>query len=158
MKTRMAALTLGLSLAGCAPATINGTMTNPAKSKDKLESMQEYDIGPYKENHRYYVTVKDWSPTELGVQVKIAEIGDCALAKSYSYTLIDDLGKAHVMQATGEPAVTTEKGAGSATLTVSTFGGRFDVPVGADSKAVLIQQRPQPGTSCPALDFRWQFQ
>lgn len=158
MKTLRTMMLLGLGLAGCAPTMVSGVMNNPAKSKDKLTSTQEYDIGPYKENHRYYMTIKDWSPTQLGVEVKLADIGDCALAKSYSYTLVDDLGKSHVMQSTGEPATTTEKGAGTAQLTVSTFSGRFDVPVGADSKAVTIQQRPQPGTGCPALDFRWQFQ
>jgi hypothetical protein len=148
---------LGLA-AGCAATLVAGTMPNPAKSADKLESTQEYDIGPYKEDHRFVMTLQGWTATSLGVRIKLADVGDCGLAASYAYTLVDDNGGRHPMQPTDPPAQTTEPGRGNVTLTVSTFAGRFDVPIGADAHAVTVEQRPQPGHPCPALDFRWTFQ
>jgi hypothetical protein len=155
-KLRMLVSSLCLT-AGCAPTLVSGTMSNPARTQEKIESSQEYEIGPYKENHRYEVTLKDWTPSTLGVRIKLADIGDCAKPESYTFTLIDDHGGAHPLRPAGEPTQTTEKGRGTATLTVSTLSGSFDVPIGADAQAVTIQQRPQPSVSCPALDFRWTF-
>jgi hypothetical protein len=158
---KLARLALALCACGaaaCAPRLVAGTMTNPARAKDKLEAAQEFDLGPYKQNHRYKLTVKDWTPSSIGVEVKLAELGDCALAQSYVYTLVDDGGGRHPMRAAGEPTQTSEKGDGSATLTVSTFGGTFDVPIGAETRQITIEQRPQPGVGCPALDFRWTLQ
>lgn len=143
---------------GCAPTLVNGSMTNPARSKDKLSSTQEWDIGPYKENHRYTMTLKDWTPATLGVEIKIADIAECGNSDSYTFTLVDDNGGRHALNAAGAPAMTTEKGRGTAMLNVSTLDGSFDVPVGADTRAVTIEQRPKPGVDCPALDFRWTFQ
>lgn len=147
-----------LASAGCAPALVSGTTTNPAKSKDKLAATQEYDRGPYKENHRFTMTIKDWTPTSLGVEIKVADIAECGKTDSYSYTLVDDKGGTHPLKPTAVPTETTEKGAGTATLTVTTLDGSFDVPIGADAQAVTIQQRPKPDVDCPALDFRWTFQ
>jgi hypothetical protein len=149
---------LGLGCAGCAPHLVQSSMTNPARTHDKLESAQEYDIGPYKENHRYAMTVKEWTPSSIGVQIKLADIGECALPQSYSFTLVDDQGARHPFRAVGDPTQTSEKGAGTATLTVSTVSGSFEVPIGPDAHAITIEQRPQPSISCPALDFRWTFQ
>jgi len=147
-----------LLTAGCAPTLVNGTMSNPARSKDKLSSMQEYDVGPYKENHRYMMTLQNWTPSTLGVEIKVADIDECGKTDSYSYTLVDDQGAQHALKPEGDAKVTTEKGRGTAVLTVTTLDGSFDVPIGADSRAVTIQQRPKSGASCPALDFRWTFQ
>jgi hypothetical protein len=144
--------------AGCAPTLVSGTATNPARSKDKLTSMQEYDIGPYKENHRFTMTIKDWTPTALGVEVKVADLAECGKTDSYSYTLVDDKGGKHPMKPAGVAAEKTEPGRGSAILNVSTLDGSFDVPIGADSQSVTIEQRPKPDVGCPALDFRWTFQ
>jgi len=161
MKTsiRFAMLSAALGLgAGCAPHVVAGTMGNPAKTQDKLQSAQEYDIGPYKENHRYAMTVKDWTPSSIGIEIKLADIGDCALPKSYSYTLVDDAGGRHAFRPVGDPTQTSERGAGTATLTVSTQSGTFDATIGPEAHAITIEQRPQPSVSCPALDFRWTFQ
>jgi hypothetical protein len=144
--------------AACAPALVSSTMPNPARSKDKIRSSQEYDIGPYKENHRYQVTVTDWSSSALLVEVKIAESGDCAQMQNYSFTLVDDHGAQFPLQPSGPPAVTTEIGRGNATLQVSTLSGAFQVPLGPDSKTITIQQRPAKNVSCSALDFRWDLQ
>lgn len=143
---------------GCAPTLVSGTMANPARSKDQLSSTQEYDLGPYKENHRYYVTIKDWTPTTLGVEIKVADIAECGKTDSYSYALVDDKGGKHPFKPTAAATQTTEPGRGSATLTVSTVDGSFDVPVAADTQSVTIEQRPKPDMSCPALDFKWSFQ
>lgn len=147
-----------LAAAGCAPTLVTSSMTNPARSKDKLTSSQEYDIGPYKENHRFAMTLKDWTPSSLGVEIKVADIAECGKTDSYSYTLVDDQGAKHPLKPAGAATETTEKGAGTATLTVTTLDGSFDVAVGADTHAVTIEQRPKPDVSCPALDFRWTFQ
>jgi hypothetical protein len=143
---------------GCAPTLVAATMPNPAKSADKLESTQEYDIGPYKEDHRFAMTLQGWSAASLDVRVKLADVGECGLGASYGYTLVDDGGGRHAMQALDTPQQTTEVGRGNVTLNVSVFSGRFDVTVGAATRAVTIEQRPQPGHPCPALDFRWTFQ
>jgi hypothetical protein len=149
--------TIGFAL-GCAPTLVSGTMAHPARTKDRIESSQEYEIGPYKENHRYEMTVKDWTPSTLGVRIKLADIGECGLAQSYSFTLVDDKGARHAFRQEGVPAETTERGRGTATLTVSTVSGSFEVPIGPEAQGITIQQRPQPNVSCPALDFRWTFQ
>lgn len=146
-----------LLTAGCAPALVNGSMENPARSKEKLSSMQEYDIGPYRENHRYFMTLQDWTPSTLGVEIKVADLDECGKTDSYSFTLVDDQGAQHALKPAGEAKSTTEKGRGSAILNVATLDGSFDVAIGADSHAVTIQQRPKPGVGCPALDFRWAF-
>jgi hypothetical protein len=151
-------LLLVLLTAGCAPALVNGTMQNPARTNEKLSSMQEYDVGPYRENHRYMMTLQNWTPSSLGVEIKVADVDDCGKTDSYSYTLVDDQGAQHALKPTGDAKLTTEKGRGTAILNVATLDGSFDVPIGPDSHAVTIQQRPKPGASCPALDFHWTFQ
>jgi hypothetical protein len=147
-----------LAAAGCAPTLVNSSMTNPARSKDKLSSTQEWDIGPYKENHRYTMTLENWTPSTLGVQIKVADIAECGKTDSYTFTLVDDNGAKHALTPAGAPTVTTEKGRGTAILNVATLDGSFDVAIGGDSHAVRIEQRPKPGVGCPALDFRWTFQ
>ena len=144
--------------AGCAPALVSGTMTNPARAKDKISASQEYDIGPYKENHRYTMTVKDWTPAALGVEIKLVDVGECGRPDSYSFTLVDDRGARYALQQTAPPAETTEHGRADVTLNVSTVTGTFGVPLGADAHAITIEQRPRPDVGCPALDFRWTFQ
>src|SRR4051812_2701060 len=93
---------------GCAPTLVAGTMTNPARSSEKLQATQEYDVGPYKENHRYTMTLKDWSAGSLGVDIKLVDFGECGLSKSYSFTLVDDAGGRHPLRPAGEPVTTNE--------------------------------------------------
>ncbi len=147
-----------LALGGCAPRLVEGTMSNPARSRDKLSSTQEYEIGPYKENHRYAVTLRDWTPRALGVEIKVADLAECGRSDSYPFTLVDDSGTVHALTPIGTAVATTEKGRGNAVLDVSTLDGTFDVAIGPDSRAVTIRQRPKPDVGCPALDFRWTFQ
>jgi hypothetical protein len=142
---------------GCAPTLVSGTMTNPARSNDKIQSSQEYDLGPYKENHRYQITLKDWTPATLGVQIKLVDTDDCARPQSYSFTLVDDHGERYPLRTTSAATETTEPGRGNTTLKASTIPGRFDVAVGPKTRGITIEERPQPNISCPALDFRWTF-
>jgi hypothetical protein len=161
MPKRPTLVTLCLVLvaaAGCAPTLVAGTMSNPARSTEKLSSTQEFDVGPYKENHRYRMTLKEWSPSALGVEIKVADFGDCGLTSSYSYTLVDDTGGKHPLERAADPVVTNEIGRAEVPLNVSTVSGKFDVAIGRDAIAVTIQQRPQPNLNCPALDFKWTFQ
>ena len=157
VRLRSCALLAVVATAGCAPTLVSGTTTNPARSKDKLAATQQYEIGPYKENHRYAMTIKDWTPTSLGIEIKVADVAECGKTDSYSYTLVDDKGQKHALKPAAAPTQTTEPGRGT-TLTVSTLDGSFDVPIGADAQAVTIEQRPKPDVGCPALDFRWTFQ
>ena len=69
LRSAVPVVALGLA-AGCAPTLVAGTMPHPARSHDKLESSQEYDIGPYKEDHRFQMTLKDWTPTSIGIHVE----------------------------------------------------------------------------------------
>ena len=97
-------------------------------------------------------------PERARHQIKVADIAECGKTDSYSFVLVDDHGARHALKPAGVPTTTTEKGRGTAILDVSTLDGSFDVPIGADSRAVTIEQRPKPELSCPALDFRWTFQ
>jgi hypothetical protein len=133
-------------------------MSNPARAKEKIQASQEYDIGPYKENHRYTMTVKDWTPAALGVELKLADVGECGRFDSYTFTLIDDQGARYAFHPTAPPVQTTETGRADVMLNVSKVTGTFGVPIGAESHAITIQQRPRPQVGCPALDFRWTFQ
>ncbi len=157
LQTGLLAVALLAVAGGCAPTLVSGRMPNPAASKDKLQSSQEFDIGPYKENHRYTMTVAGWTPSTLGVQIKLADIGECGRPESYSFTLVDDHGASYPFQQTGTPTMTTEPGRANVTLNVSTVSGDFAAPIGADAHAITIQQRPRPNVGCPALDFRWAF-
>lgn len=154
---RWAALA-ALAAGGCAPTLVSGTMSNPARTQEKLQATQEYDIGPYKENHRYTMTLKDWTPASIGVEIKLADVAECGLPDSYTFTLVDDRGARYALQQTAPPARTTEKGRADVTLNVSTLTGTFGVQLTAASRAITIQQRPRPDVGCPALDFRWTFQ
>jgi hypothetical protein len=154
----LALLFVACAASACAPTLVSGTMANPARTTEKLQSSQEYDIGPYKENHRFKMTLKDWTPTTLGVDIKVVDFGDCGLARSYSFTLVDDSGGKHPFRAAADPVTTNELGRAQVPLNVSTVSGTFDVAIGRDAHAVTIQQRPQPSLNCPALDFKWTFQ
>lgn len=155
----MRTLICGLALlgAGCTPALVSGTMRNPAQTKEKISSMQEYEIGPYKENHRYAVTVQDWTPGSLGVAIKLTDVAECGLGSSYTFTLVDDHGARYPLSETAARRVTTEQGRAGVTLNVSELKGTFAVALGREARFITIEQRPRPDVGCPALDFRWTF-
>jgi len=152
-------LSLGLLgfVSGCAPALVNGTMRNPASTTDKLQSTQEYDVGPDRESHRYRITLGDWTPQSIGARIQVADPGPCGHTTSYAFTLVDEQGGRHPFRPDGAETPSTET-IGGAAVKVATVAGKFDVAIGAKTPAVTIQMRPVESMKwCPALDFRWGF-
>jgi hypothetical protein len=78
--------------AGCAPTLLLSTMKNPARTTEKLEAAQTYEIGPYKENHQYTVGLSNWSPSSIDMNVELRDVDRCASPESYSFSLVDDHG------------------------------------------------------------------
>jgi hypothetical protein len=130
-------------------------MQNPAKTSAQLQSSQEYDIGPYKENHRYTVSITKWTPSSLGCQIKLVDDASCADVNNYSFTLVDDKGAHYSFEFAGQPVQATEHGRNDMTLTSTTLDGQFAAPIGADTKSFTVQLHSQKGVDCPALDFHW---
>jgi hypothetical protein len=139
----------------CAPTLVNGSMPNPAKTSAQLQSSQEYDIGPYKENHRYTVSITKWTPGAVGCQVKLVDDASCADVNNYSLALVDDKGTRYSFESAGAPVQTTERGRNDMTLTATTIEGQFAAPIGVDTKGFTVQLHSQKGVDCPALDFHW---
>jgi hypothetical protein len=139
----------------CAPTLVSGSMPNPAKSSAQLQSTQEYDIGPYKENHRYTVSITKWTPGSVGCEIKLVDDASCADANNYTFTLVDDKGARYPFVFAGQPVQATEQGRADVTLTATTLDGQFAAPIGAETKNLTVQLRSQKGVDCPALDFRW---
>lgn len=148
-------LLLALLATACAPTLVRGTMTNPAKTTSQIQSTQEYDIGPYKENHRYTVSITRWSPTAIGAQIKVVDDARCGDTRNYSFTLVDDKGARFPFAPEHEPVHATERGRGDVALTSSTVDGQFAAPIGAATTSLTVELRPQPGIDCPSLDFHW---
>jgi|GEM_PF-5869964 len=140
---------------GCAPTLVQANMANPATRPNQLESTQEYDIGPYKENHRYTVTLGVWTASSIAASIKLVDIDRCALPKSYTFALVDDNGASYPFRPSAEPEVKTEPGREGQTLNVATVAGNFAAPIVAATKTVTIEMRPLGGAYCPSLDFRW---
>jgi hypothetical protein len=139
----------------CAPTLVSGSMPNPAKTSQQLQSTQEYDIGPYKENHRYSVSITKWTPESVACEIKLVDDANCADISKYTFTLVDDKGARYAFEPAGQATQATEKGRADATLTATTLDGKFTAAIGADTKNMTVQVRSQKGVDCPALDFRW---
>ena len=139
----------------CAPTLVSGSMTNPAKTSDHLQSTQEYDIGPYKENHRYTVSITKWTPTSVGAEIKLVDDASCADINNYTFTLVDDKGARYPFVFAGQATQATEHGRADVPLTATTVDGEFAAPISAATSAMTVQVRSQKGVDCPALDFRW---
>lgn len=141
-------------VASCAPTLVSGSMTNPAKTSDKVQATQEYDLGPYKENHRYTVSITKWTPESVGAQIKLVDDARCGDPDNYSFALVDDKGARYPFVFENR-AQSSEQGRAGMTLTATTIDGRFAAPIGAQTTAMTVQMRSQKGVDCPALDFRW---
>ena len=152
------ALAALLALGGCGTISAVTSMPNPARTTDKIESKQAYEIGPFKENHQYEVTIASWSPSALGVKWKLVDTDRCSQPDSYSFTLVDDRGARSPFKSEGTPATSTRPGREGMTLTESLVSGSFDAAIGPESKYLVIEQRPLSGKDCPSIDFRWNLQ
>ncbi len=147
---------LCLLAAGCAPTLVAGTMANPARRTDRIESTQTYEFGPHKENHQYELTLSDWSAASITLAVKITEIDRCASAKSYSLTLVDDHKVRTSLTPTGEPASVTQPGRDNKPVTVARWTGTFAAMIVPDTTSLTVEVRSRVG-GCPSLDFRWEL-
>ena len=150
----MKVLPLLVLAAGCAPTLVAGTMSNPARRTDRIESTQSYEIGPYKENHQYELTLSDWTAASIELGVKVIEVDQCASWKSYTFTLVDDHNVHTSLTPTGEPTSTRQPGRAGKSVTVSRWSGTFAATIVPDTQSLIVQMRPIVG-SCPSLDFKW---
>ena len=150
---------LTLALCGCAPVLVNGNFPNPARSTDKLTATQTYEIGPYKENHQYELTLQDWTASSIGLGIKLTELDRCADPKAYSYTLVDDKGAVGTLRLADDAKTVEQKGRAGQTVRVTTQTGVFPVAITSATTAVTVQMRPlQKGTTCPSIDYKFTLQ
>jgi hypothetical protein len=144
--------------AGCGTIQAVSTMPNPARTTDRIEATQAYEIGPFKENHQYEATIATWTPKTVGVRLKLLDVDRCSQIDSFTFTLVDEHGSRFHLRPSGVPTQTTRTGRAGVTLKESVVSGAFEAEIGPDSKYLVIEQRPVPGYDCPAIDFRWNLQ
>jgi hypothetical protein len=133
-------------------------MPNPALSRNAIEATQAYEVPPYREDHRYEVTLGHWSPSGIEFRIHLVNVDDCARPSTYSFELVDDRGRRYPFQQIGEAKATTTPGHLGATVSDVTVAGTFGVPIDAGTRNVVLEVRPRNERACTALDFRWDFQ
>ncbi|HLK92440.1 MAG TPA: hypothetical protein VKZ18_21270 [Polyangia bacterium] len=165
MTTARSAVRLTLALAplatllgGCAPEVFSMTVGNPARGGDVAGAMQSYEVPPYRQEHRYEVTLSGWTPSALAFRIHLVNADRCGLPSSYAFDLVDDHGRHYPFQAAGAVHEGTAHGHMGATLHDDSIDGAFPIPVGADTRFVVVQIRPVADRGCTAVDFRWDFQ
>jgi hypothetical protein len=147
------------ALAGaCAPEILAMKVPNPASGANAAGAMQAYEVPPYREDHRYEVTLAEWTPASLAFHVRFVNADRCGLPSSYSLDLVDDSGRRYPFHQMGLIHETTAAGHLGATLHDSAIDGSFPVPIDAKTRFVILQIRPMTGRDCNAVDFRWDFQ
>jgi hypothetical protein len=147
-----------LAGAGCAPEVLAMSVGNPARGGNATGAMQSYEVPPYRQEHRYEVTLASWSPSALAFRIHLVNADRCGLPSSYSFELVDDRGRRYPFQPAGAIQESTTQGHLGATLHDDAVDGAFAVPVGADTRFVVLQIRPVTDRGCTAVDFRWDFQ
>jgi hypothetical protein len=149
---------LGVLLcAGCAAEVLAMNVGNPARGGDAAGAMQSYEVPPYRQDHRYEATLSGWSPSSLAFRIHLVNADRCGLPSSYSFELVDDRGRRYPFQPAGAVQESTQQGHLGATLHDDSIEGAFAVPVGADTRFVVLQIRPVADRGCTAVDFRWDF-
>jgi len=131
---------------------------NPARGGNAAGAMQSYEVPPYRHDHRYEVTLVDWTPSALGFRIHLVNADRCGLPSSYSFELVDDRGRRYPFQPAGAIQASTVEGHMGATLHDDSVDGAFAIVVGADTRFVVLQIRPIADRGCTAVDFRWDFQ
>jgi len=142
----------------CAPEILAMKVPNPASGANAAGAMQAYEVPPYREDHRYEVTLAEWTPASLAFHVRFVNAERCGLPSSYSLDLVDDGGRRFTFHPTGLIHETTAVGHLGAKLHDSAIDGSFPVPIDANTRFVIFQIRPMTGRDCNAVDFRWDFQ
>jgi hypothetical protein len=143
--------------AGCAPEVFSMTVGNPARGGNVAGAMQSYEVPPYRNDHRYEVTLSGWTPSALAFRIHLVNADRCGLPSSYSFDLVDDQGHHYPFQAAGPVHEGTAQGHLGATLHDDSIDGAFPITVGADTRFVVLQIRPRADRGCTAVDFRWDF-
>ena len=150
--------TLALAASGCAPAITTMAMPNPAlSSTTTTEATQTYEVPPFREDHRYEATLGQWTPASLGFRIRLVNADRCGLPSNYAFELIDDHGNHYPFQPSGAVQEKTLPGHLGATLHDASVDGAFPVPLGADTRYVVLQIRPVGDRGCAAVNFRWNF-
>ena len=158
-KIRTAILAVLPAVVGaCAPEVLAMKVPNPVSGANATGAMQGYDVPPYREDHRYEVTLAEWTPSSLAFHVRFVNADRCGLPSSYSIDLVDDGGRRYPFHQTGLTHETTTTGHLGATLHDSAIDGSFPVPINANTHFVVFQIRPITGRDCNAVDFRWDFE
>jgi hypothetical protein len=147
-----------LLAAGCTPEVLAMNVGNPARGANAAGAMQSYELPPYRQDHRYEATLETWSPSSLAFRIRLVNADRCGLPSSYSFELVDDRGRRYPFQPAGGVQESTKQGHLGATLHDDSVEGAFAVPVGADTRFVVLQIRPVTERDCTAVDFRWDFQ
>jgi hypothetical protein len=142
----------------CAPEILAMKVPNPASGANAAGAMQAYEVPPYREDHRYEVTLAEWTPASLAFHVRFVNADRCGRPSSYSLDLVDDSGRRYPFHQTGFIPETTDKGHLGATLHDSAIDGSFPVTIDGNTRFVTLQIRPMTGRDCNAVDFRWDFQ
>jgi hypothetical protein len=120
--------------------------------------MQSYEVPPFRQEHRYEVTLERWTPSSLAFRIHLVNADRCGLPSSYAFELIDDRGRRYPFLAAGAVHEGTAEGHLGATLHDDALDGAFPISVGADTRFVVVQIRPIADRGCTAVDFRWDFQ
>lgn len=144
--------------AGCAPEVLAMNVGNPARGGNVVGAMQAYEVPPYRQDHRYEVTLESWTPSSLGFRIHLVNADRCGLPSSYSFELVDDRGRHFPFQPAGPVQESAEQGHLGATLHDDSVEGSFAIQVGADTRFAILQIRPVADRGCTAVDFRWDFQ
>ena len=146
-----------LLVAACAPISARTMMPNPARTTDQVSARQSYEIGPYRDDHRYEVTFAGWKPDRLRFAVHLVNLDPCGRPDAYVFTLVDDHDRTYAWQPARSATTRQLAGHAGATLTDSEVEGEFPAPVGPTTRFVTFRVRPVNGGACSALDFRWDF-
>jgi hypothetical protein len=150
-------LCLLLVAVACAPALNRMTVPNPARSTNSIQATQSYEVPPYREDHRYEVTLARWTPSALGFDIHLVNADRCGLASSYAFALVDDRGRRYDFRPSGAARESAARGHLGASLHDVHLSGDFPAAIGADTRYVVLEVRPITDRGCTALDFRWDF-
>jgi hypothetical protein len=152
------ALALAAFAVACSPITTEVRMPNPARTTDHLQARQSYEVGPFKEDHLYELTLKKWTPQELDFGIHLINVGNCGQSGSYVFTLVDDQGHEYPMRELGPGEEKGRSGHAGSSLRESLLEGAFAAAVGPTTKSVVVRIRSREDAGCNSLDFKWLFE
>jgi hypothetical protein len=145
----------GLTAAGgCGPIQATMAMPNPATTHDRVQARQVYEVGPYKENHRYEAAFDGWTKGSVRFSIRLVHPDACADPANWTFTLSDDAGRSYAFAPASQPARTTAKGRAGAVLRDVTVTGDFPAAVTAQTQWVELRMVPRD-PFCKEARFRW---